>query len=139
MTLPAATRAEIRRLFHAEHFTMNAIAEALGVHHDTVRDVLQVDRFRLGRPEGARRIEPYVPFVEKALETYPKLTATRVKKMIEARGYEGSVRSVRRLLKELRPRYMRAYLPMTMIPGEQAQVDWAHFGQIPVENTRRKL
>lgn len=139
MSLPPATRAEIKRLFHAEHFSMNAIAEALSVHHDTVKDVLDTSRFNAHRVKDPGLIDPYLPFIEKAMETYPKLRATRVKKMIAGRGYRGSVETVRRALRQIRPRYMKAYLPMTMIDGEQAQIDWAHFGQIDVGDTKRKL
>lgn len=118
---------------------MNAIAEALGVHHDTVKSALDTSRFNARRVKDPGLIDCYLPFIEKALETYPKLRATRVKKMIEGRGYRGSVETVRRALREMRPRFMKAYLPMTMIDGEQAQIDWAHFGQIAVGNTKRKL
>ena len=34
------TRAEIRRLHYAEHWTIGTIASELGVHHDTVRRAL---------------------------------------------------------------------------------------------------
>jgi IS30 family transposase len=35
--IPPAQRAEIRRLFYAEHWPVGTIATTLGVHHDTVQ------------------------------------------------------------------------------------------------------
>lgn len=139
LTISAKTRAEIKRLFHAEHFTMNAIAVALAVHHDTVKDALDTKKFNVSRVKGPGLIDPYRPFIESALEKYPKLRSTRLKRMIADRGYKGSVETVRRAANEIRPKFVKAFMPLTMIEGEQAQVDWAHFGGMEVENTYRKL
>ena len=43
--MDAATRARIRRLFYAEHWRIGTISAELGVHHDTVRHAVEVDRF----------------------------------------------------------------------------------------------
>ena len=37
-------RAEIRRLFFAEHFRVNAIAAHIGVHRGTVLHAIEVER-----------------------------------------------------------------------------------------------
>ena len=37
-------RAEMRRLFYAEHWPIGTVADALGVHHETVRRALNRDR-----------------------------------------------------------------------------------------------
>ena len=47
MTITAQTQADIRRLYYVEHFTMNAIGEALGIHHDTVKENLDTSSFSL--------------------------------------------------------------------------------------------
>ena len=36
--------ARIRRLFFGEHWKVGTIAEELGIHHDTVRRVLETER-----------------------------------------------------------------------------------------------
>jgi len=43
--IPRELDAEIRRLFYAEHWRIETIATALGVHHDTVRRAIEADRF----------------------------------------------------------------------------------------------
>ena len=61
--ITAELRAEIRRLFYAEHWKVGTIAAALKVHGDTVRHAIEADRFlqALARPrptkaDGSRSI-----------------------------------------------------------------------------------
>jgi transposase len=88
----------------------------------------------------ASRLDPYTAFIRATLEQYPKLRATRIHEMIVARGYDGSVQQTRRLVRRLRPRpRAEAYLRLRTLPGEQAQVDWGHFGQVQVGRATRPL
>jgi transposase len=59
--------------------------------------------------------------------------------MIRQRGYLASVVQVRRLVARLRPRHQEAFLLRRTFPGEEAQVDWAHFGEVTVGRARRRL
>ena len=59
--------------------------------------------------------------------------------MIRDRGYSGSVVQLRRAVARLRPQRREAFLQLQMFPGEQAQVDWAHFGQVMVGRAKRAL
>jgi transposase len=59
--------------------------------------------------------------------------------MIRERGYTGSVVQLRRAVARLRPPGREPFLRLQTFPGEQAQVDWAHFGQVAVGRARRKL
>lgn len=134
-------RAKIRRLFYAEHWTVGTIAAELDVHHDTVGRAIEVDRFRAPAPRvRASMLDPYKMFIVDTLERHPRLRATRVHGMIKARGFEGSVRQVRRYVKKVRPtRRYEAFMRMTTLPGEQAQVDWGHFGKLKVGRAERPL
>ena len=50
--------------------------------------------------------------------------------MVAERGYRGAVRTLRKYVKEVRPRRQReVYLRTEPLPGEQAQVDWAYVAQ----------
>ena len=62
--ISAELRAEIRRLFYAEHWKVGTIATALGVHADTVRRAIEVERFQsaVARPRSTK-LDPYLPFV----------------------------------------------------------------------------
>src|ERR1700752_1801217 len=131
--------ATIRRLFHAEHWKVGTIAAELGLHVETVRTALQVDTFR-NRPAPRRRLTgPYVDFIRQTLEQYPRLRATRIFQMIKSRGYTGSVIQLRRIVAELRPTTREAFLRLSALPGEQAQADWAYFGEVTIGRAKRRL
>src|SRR2546428_9746312 len=134
-------RAEIRRLYYAEHWRVGTIATTLGVHHDTVRHAIEADRFiRPGAQIRPSALDPYKPFVLATLEQYPRLRATRLYEMLGARGYAGSVVQVRRWVRTVRPAARaEAYLRLETLPGEQGQVDWGNFGALPIGRARRVL
>ena len=52
--------------------------------------------------------------------------------MIRERGYQGSVRQLRRALASLRPVRAEPFLRLYTFPAEQAQADWASFGEVAV-------
>ena len=71
--IPPELRAEIRRLHFAEHWKVGTIADALHVHHETVRLAITTDtttRRALYRPS---QLDPYVPFIRDTLAQYPRL------------------------------------------------------------------
>lgn len=139
--IPADVVAKIRRLFHAERWPVGTIARHLGLHHSTVRRVLRDD----GVPTDAvaRRpsmADPFVPFIVQTLETWPDLRASRLYEMVKQRGYKGAPDHFRAIVARYRPRpAAEAFLRLTTLPGEQAQVDWASFGHLDVEGARRPL
>jgi hypothetical protein len=60
--------------------------------------------------------------------------------MLVARSYAGSVVQTRRAVRRLRPHSKaEAYLRLRTLAGEEAQVDWGHFGTIQVGRARRRL
>jgi transposase len=134
-------RAEIRRLFYAEHWKVGTIAAALGLHANTVRHAIEAERFlpSLARPRPTK-LDPYLPFIQQTLKQYPRLRATRLYWMVRERGYTGSVTRLRRIVKRLRPAApAEAYLRLSTLPGEQAQVDWGCFGAVGSGRSRRPL
>lgn len=133
-------RAEIRRLFFAEHWRINTIADTIGVHHDTVSNAVGTESFAVrARPVRPTIVDPYKAFIGQTLETYPRLRATRIYAMVKARGYGGSEVQIRRHVRKVRPRPKEAFLRLRTLPGEQAQVDWGSFGKITVGSARRAL
>jgi len=139
--ISAELRAEIRRLFYAEHWKVGTIAGSLGVHPDAVRLAIEIERLQ-SRTARVRpsQLDPYLPFVRETLERYPQLRATRLYEMLRGRGYEGSVVVLRRLVAKIRPtRPEAAYLRLSVLPGEQAQADWGCFGTIGTGGSKRSL
>jgi transposase len=137
MTVSSETEAEITRLFGVEHWRIGTIATQLGVHEDVVRRVLgivrkgQTDDRPKDRPPAL--LSPFVAFIKDTLERYPRLRSTRVHDMLVERGYRGSPRSVRRYVKLVRPRGVHeAFLRLDPLCAEEAQIDWAHVGHVPV-------
>lgn len=132
--IPQQTEAEIVRLASVEKWPVGTIATQLCVHHSVVARVLEQRCLlgdRVGRP---RLIDPYLPFVLKTLGTYPRLPASRLYQMVKERGYPGAPDHFRSVVAPLRPPVpAEAYLRLRTLAGEQAQVDWGHFGQVPVD------
>jgi transposase len=139
--IPPELHAQIRRLFFAEHWRFNTIADTLGVHHDTVRRAVESERFiRPGRQIRPSQLDPYKAFILATLDQYPRLRATRLWAMVRERGYPGSAIQVGRYVRTVRPAARaEAYLRLDTLPGEQAQVDWGNFGPLRVGSTTRLL
>jgi transposase len=133
------TRAQIRRYFYAEHWKVGTIAAQLGVHPDAVRNAIETQRLGGAQPLRPSIVDPYLAFIGQTLEQHPRLCATRIYHMAHERGYTGSVVQLRRAVSRLRPRIREPFLRLETFPGEQAQVDWAHFGHVMVGRARRAL
>lgn len=132
--------ARILRLAQAEHWPVGTIASEVGVHHDTVERVLRdagVAKACVTRPS---RIDPFLPFIQETWGRHPRLRASRLYHMCVERGYVGSPSHFRNMVARLRPRApAEAFLRLRTLPGEQAQVDWGHFGHLEIGRARRPL
>ncbi len=137
--IAAEQKANIRRLFHGEHWKIGTIAAELGLHPDTVRAALEIERFKRGPAPRAALTDPYLDFIRQTLEQHPRLRATRLYQMLRDRGYRGSVVQLRRVVATLRPAKHEAFLRLTTLPGEQAQADWASFGTVTIGRAQRRL
>jgi transposase len=132
-------KAEIRHLFHAEHWKVGTIATQLGLHPETVKHALESHRFVRGSAVRNHLADPYLDFIRETLHRYPRLRVTRLYQMLATRGYSGSVVSLRRLVATLRPTYREAFLRLHPFPAQQAQVDWASFGEVQIGRAKRRL
>lgn len=60
--------------------------------------------------------------------------------MVKERGYPGALDHFRAIIARIRPKKpAEAYLRLRTLPGEQAQVDWGHFGKLKVDRALRPL
>jgi transposase len=142
MTISQEQAAEIRRLYFAEHWKRGTIATQLGVHPDVVERVIGRIGPKPGSPAARQRavlLDPYKGFVAETLDQYPRLAATRLYDMLRERGYTGSLRTLRRHVRQVRPRPRRAFLDIETLAGEVGEVDWGHVGEIAVAGGRRPL
>ena len=117
--------AEILRLSRVEGWPVGTIATQLGVHHDAVERVLREE----GRPRPSfvrpTLLDPYLAFIEETLRRYPNVRASRIFDMCVERGFRGGPSQFRARIAHLRPRpAAEAYLLLSTLPGQEAQVDW---------------
>jgi len=141
LVIHADLSAQILRLYRAERWRIGTIARQLHVHRDTVRRVLaQAGDPAPASPLRPSRIDPYRAFVLATLAKFPTLTAARLFTMVYERGYRGSPEHFRHVIAGMRPRpAAEAFLRLRTLPGEVAQVDWAHFGHLQIGRARRPL
>jgi transposase len=141
VTISPELEAQILRYYHVERWRIGTIARHLRVHPDTVARVLsQAGLPRIGALARPSAIDPYLPFILQTLEKFPTLTASRLYAMVRERGYSGGPDHFRHVISRHRPRSKaEAYLRLRTLPGEQGQVDWAHFGHLEIGRARRPL
>jgi transposase len=132
-------RARIRRLFYVEHWKIGTIARELVLHPETVARAIETERFSNAKTLRRSATDPYADSIREILAKHPTLRATRIFQMIRDRGYSGSIVQLRRFIACIRPVRREAFLSLRTFPGEQGQVDWAHFGEVAVGRARRRL
>jgi transposase len=137
--IPRDVEAAILRLHHVEKWPVGTIADQLGVHHEVVERVLRQDGLPPAKRIRPSALDPYLGFVIETWRKYPKLPSTRLFAMCRERGYTGARDHFRHMVRPYRPRPRReAFLRLRTLPGEQAQFDWAHFGQITIGHRGRR-
>ena len=141
MTISKEKEAEILRFHYVEKRKVGTISKQLGVHHDTIKRVLT----QSGCPEAAKTerpsmLDPYLSFIQETLSSYPRLRASRLYVMAQERGYPGGPDHFRHQVALYRPKKpAEAFQRLKTLPGEQAQVDWGHFGKIVIGRAERPL
>lgn len=132
-------RAKIRRLYYADHYKIHSISECMGVHRSTIQRVLRNDKQIAPKRDRTSKLDPFGQIIEEHLAIHSKLRAPRLLQILQDRGYTGGVGLIRSKIRELRPRFKKPYMRMIAHIGEQAQVDWAHCGELKIGSAKRKL
>jgi transposase len=141
MAISETQEADILRYYYAEKWRIGTIAQQLRIHHSVVRRVLS----QAGVPASKQvrrpsKLDAFLPFVQDTLAKFPRLPASRLYAMACARGYQGGPSHFRHVVSLHRPRpAAEAYLRLRTLPGEQAQVDWGHFGYVMIGKAKRPL
>jgi transposase len=138
--IPDDLAQKILRLHFVEAWTVGTIAEHVGVHHSTVRRVLESQGIQARQDARPSISDPFLPFMQETLKEWPDLPASRLYAMAVERGYTGKPAHFRRIVARHRPRKSaEAFLRLSTLRGEQAQVDWAHCGKLTVGRAVRPL
>lgn len=121
--------------------SIRGIARALDVHRKTVRKILDEHSARLEqgddalarelpkpRAPRASKLDPWVDRIDALLADPLRrgITAWRIFEIITEEGYDGGYTIVRERVAKVRPQgAKKAYDPVTLEPGKQAQFDWS--------------
>jgi transposase len=115
------------------------VARRFGVHHSTVRRVLEDDT-QSEQPASKSNIELFKPCLVERQTALPELTAPRLILELRDRGSRGSIAVVRHYVAKVRlPRSRKVYLRIETDPGQQSQVDWGHVGHMRVGGAQRPV
>ena len=141
MAIDKAIEAKILRYHFVEQWRVGTIATQLGIHHSVVdRVISQAGLPKVERSLRSSIIDPYLPFIIQTLAQFPTLTSARLYEMALQRDYPGGPSLFRQRISQLRPaKQPEAYLRLKTLPGEQAQVDWGHFGHVQIGRAKRPL
>ena len=141
MSISEELKAKILRYYYVEKWRVGTISTQLGVHHGTIKRVLSDTGIAKNKILiQTSIIDPYLSFILDTLQRHPTLTASRMYAMVRERGYPGGVHHFRHLISFYRPRpSAEAYLRLRTLAGEQAQVDWGHFGYLTIGKAKRPL
>lgn len=120
--------------------SLSAIARRTGVDRKTIRKLRDqpaqpTPRSRQPRP-GV--LDPYKPYLEQRLAR-GVLNASKLHAELRQQGYAGGIAVVRRYVAPRRPQTPVLIERFETLPGQQAQVDWAHCGQLADGGRRRAL
>ena len=138
--LKVETRFMIKDLYR-QGVTISDIARTTGHDRKTIRAVLKgpVSPPPQKRKGRAKKLDPFVPYLEKRMAE-GVFNSKKLLDEIRRQGYEGGWSQLRAFVHPYREaREQVATVRFETEPGEQAQVDWAHFGYIEHHGRRRKL
>jgi transposase len=133
---------QIRQLRDEEHLSISQIAEALGLHWQTVSKWEKRPRYERRKPavraRRASKLDSFKGTIVRWLERHP-FTAAQLLVRLKEQGYSGGYSILKRFVATVRPKPAEAFLTLTFLPGQCAQVDWGSFGTVRIGNTRRLL
>jgi len=138
--LKVEDRFMIKELHH-KGLSISDIARLTGHDRKTVRAVIQGPLLRQRRPPAPRasKLDPYTPYLQQRLAD-GVFNAQKLFHEIQAQGYRGQRSLVRTFVQPFRQaRAAQATIRFETPPGEQAQVDWGHFGTIEHRGRTRRL
>lgn len=127
------TAMDIKELKREGH-SIRAITKMTGHSRNTIRKVLRGEHpLTFQTPERGSKLDDYKDYVRQRFEK-TRLSAVRLLEEIKPMGYAGSIITLRRYLRTLRPsveRQRKLTVRFETAPGKQAQADWKYCGQHP--------
>jgi transposase len=148
--LTVDTIGRIRRAYFIQGKKIKAIARALKVSRNTVRETIRAEatEHRYKRSQQPRpQLDAYIAELDALLEANEvaakreRLTFKRMHTQLKLGGYSGGYDAVRRYARAWQRRrgaqMAEAYVPLTFAPGEAYEFDWSHEFMILAGTTTR--
>jgi transposase len=138
--LTVEDRFMIKDLYRAG-VSISEIARRTGHDRKTVRQAVLGPLLAAPRPRPPHpaKIDPFLPYLEQRV-ALGVLNARKLFAEIADQGYSGRETQVRAWVQARRPAPpTQATVRFETLPGQQAQVDWGHFGTILHGGVQRKL
>ena len=126
---------------HRKGVSISDIARATGHDRKTIRTILdgQVSPSPRKRKTRAKKLDAFMPYLEKRIEE-GVLNCNKLFDELRKQGYQGGKSLIKNFTQPYREaRRQEATVRFETLPGEQAQVDWGHFGFIDHHDHRRRL
>lgn len=118
---------EIQKL-HLDGVSVSEIARRLNMDRKTVRKYLRQAPREYERGPKSWKIDPFRAYLRERWELGVQ-NAARLFVEIQKRGYAGCATQVKKVVRPWRSEGQeRAFVRFETAPGEQAQMDWGHFG-----------
>lgn len=117
---------------HRQGLSVSDIARRTGFDRKTVRRYiargLEPPAYK-PRPPRPALLGPYYAYLRERVAAYPELRASRLLRELRGMGYRGGYTQLTAFLREVRPTSAPAGFERRFetAPGQQAQVDFAHF------------
>jgi transposase len=121
--------------------TISDIARTTGHDRKTIRAIVNgpVTPPAQKRKSRAGKLDPFVPYLERRIEE-GVLNCNKLWDELHKQGYEGGKSLIKSFVQPYREaRRQEATMRFETSPGEQAQVDWGHFGFIAHSGHRWRL
>jgi transposase len=116
---------------HRQGVSVSAIARQTGLDRKTVRRYIErgLEPPAYGpRKPRSRLLDPFLGYLRERVTAYPGLSGARLLRDLRDRGYAGGYTAVTDYLRDVRPPAAPGFeVRFETAPGEQGQVDFAHF------------
>ena len=131
---------EIHRLFN-EGLSIRKIVRTLKLNRKTVTRYLNDPNPKRPVIKRASKLDPFKQEIDRMLEIDPRASAVVIHQRIASLGFDGEITILRDYLRKIRGKSKKrqSFIRFESAPGQQCQIDWAHFGSLTYGNTTRKL